>query len=122
MHYYSIYTRLLAGISALLFVVLAVPFVYFSYTLETDMQKDAHDIAINSLNSVEWVLSQQKFSGLAELDAWTEGEDVRKSPMPTFTFLSVLFSITVWSAYEIMPEPALLVQSVAVHPAMLDAE
>ena len=72
MHYYSIYTRLLAGISALLFVVLAVPFVYFSYTLETDMQKDAHDIAINSLNSVEWVLSQQKFSGLAELDAWTE--------------------------------------------------
>ncbi len=72
MHYYSIYTRLLVGISALLFAVLAVPFVYFSYTLENDMQKDAHDIAINSLNSVEWVLSQQKFSGPAELDAWTE--------------------------------------------------
>ena len=72
MHYYSIFKRLLLGLWALLFVVLIVPFAYFSYTLEDDLRHDAHDTAVNDLNSVEWVLSQQKFSGLAELDAWTE--------------------------------------------------
>lgn len=72
MHYYSIFKRLLLGLWALLFVVLIIPFAYFSYTLEDDLRHDAHDMAVNDLNSVEWVLSQQKFSGLAELDAWTE--------------------------------------------------
>ena len=72
MHYYSIFKRLLLGLWALLFVVLIVPFAYFSYTLEDDLRHDAHNTAVNYLNSVEWVLSQQKFSGLAELDAWTE--------------------------------------------------
>ena len=72
MRYYSIFRRLLLGMWALLFVVLAVPFCYFSYLLEKDLQQDAHDTAVRSLNSVEWVLSQREFRGLAELDAWTE--------------------------------------------------
>ena len=73
MRYYSIFRRLLLGMWALLFVVLAVPFFYFSYLLEKDLQRDAHDTAVSSLNSVEWVLSQHEFTGgLAELDAWTE--------------------------------------------------
>ena len=73
MRYYSIFRRLLLGMWALLFVVLAVPFFYFSYLLERDLQQDAHNTAVSSLNSVEWVLSQHEFTGgLAELDAWTE--------------------------------------------------
>lgn len=73
MRYYSIFRRLLLGMWTLLFVVLAIPFCYFSYLLEKDLQQDAHDTAVRSLNSVEWVLSQHEFTGgLAELDAWTE--------------------------------------------------
>ena len=72
MRYYSIFLRLLFGLWALLFVVLAIPCFYFSHLLEKDLQQDAYDTAVNSLNSVEWVLSRHKFTGLAELDAWTE--------------------------------------------------
>lgn len=72
MRYYSISMRLLWGVWTALFVVLAVPFFYFSFLLEKDLHQDAYERAVSSLNSVEWVLSQRRFSGPAELDAWTE--------------------------------------------------
>jgi two-component system phosphate regulon sensor histidine kinase PhoR len=72
MRYYSLFKRLMWGMWILLFVVLVVPFCYFFYLLEKDLQQDALDTAVRSLNSLEWTLSQHEFTGLAELNSWIE--------------------------------------------------